>query len=308
VAVIIYTRVSTREQDKRGSGLEAQEQVCRAWAEREGLEVKAVYQDRGVSGSVPACERAGFMNALDDLQPGDVLLLHARSRLGRGSMVDNAVAERLVHKAGAEIKTLDVPTEAEEAERMLFSTLLDAFATYERALTRKRTRQALAVKRAKGLQVGSAPLGMKADDEGRLIPDEAEQAAVARVRELRTSGLSFEQVAKQAAAEGIKTRRGNPPSKATCAEWCRGMPKPAVLKAQPRKPRTGKARGGRPPRQVVGLAETCKDLRDKGMTYTAIAAEVSKRGFTTSKGKPLQATQVARILARGQTSEQTEQG
>ena len=148
---------------------------------------------------------------------------------------------------------------------------------------------------------------MTADEEGRLIPDEAEQAAVARVRELRASGLSLVQVAERAAAEGIKTRKGSSPSKATCSVWCRGV-QPAKAQPKPRKPRTGKARGGRPPRQVVGLAETCKDLRDKGMTYTAIAAEVSKRGFTTSKGKPLQATQVARILARGQTSEQTERG
>lgn len=307
MAVIIYARVSSEEQKDSRLGLDAQEAACRAWAEAEGLEVKAVCFDEAVSGSTAACERAGFIEALDALSQGDVLVMRSRCRLGRGSMIDKAIAQQLITKAGAELHTLEMPTGAEEAERMLFSTLLDAFAAYELALIQKRTRQALAVKRAKGLRLGPTPLGMTADEKGRLIPDEAEQAAVARVRELRASGLSLAQVAERAAAEGIKTRKGSSPSKATCSVWCRGV-QPVKAQPKPRKPRTGKARGGRPPRQVVGLAETCRDLRDKGMTYTAIAAEVSKRGFITSKGKPLQATQVARILARGQTSKQTERG
>lgn len=299
MAVIIYARVSSEEQKDSRLGLDAQEAACRAWAQVEELEVKAVYFDEAVSGSIPACERVGFIKALDSLSQGDVLVMRSRCRLGRGSMIDKAIAQQLIAKAGAKLHTLEIPTGVEEAERMLFSTLLDAFAAYELALIQKRTRQALAVKRAKGLRLGPTPLGMTADEEGRLIPNPDEQAAVARVRELRESGLSLAQVKEQAALEGVKTRQGTAPSKSTCSIWCKGV-KPFQAHPSPRKPRSGKAKGGRPVRHVVGLRETCKDLREKGLSYTAIALEVSRRGFTTSKGTPLQATQVARILAQGQ--------
>jgi DNA invertase Pin-like site-specific DNA recombinase len=296
MAVIIYTRVSTSKQGESGLGAAAQENACRAWAESQGLEVAAVFADQ-VSGSVPACEREGFISAVAHLNKGDALVMYDRARLGRGTMIANAIATQLIHKADAQLVTLDVPSEAEEAEMMLFQNLLDAFAAYERAKAAKRTARALAVKREKGLRVGPAPKGMRADEDGQLVPDEAEQAAVARVRELRASGLTLVEVVAQAAKEGITTRKGTAPSRSTCALWCKGI---KTIKAahQPKPKRDGKAAGGRPVRVVIGLAETCADLHKSGLSLTAIAAEVSKRGFTTSKGKPLQATQVARILAR----------
>jgi DNA invertase Pin-like site-specific DNA recombinase len=296
MAVIIYTRVSTSKQGVSGLGAAAQEKACRAWAESQGLEVAAVFADQ-ISGSVPACERSGFINAVAQLNKGDALVMYDRARLGRGTMIANAIATQLINKAGAQLVTLDIPSEAEEAEMMLFQNLLDAFAAYERAKAAKRTARALAVKREKGLRLGPPPKGMKADSEGKLVADEAEQEAVARVREMKAAGLTIVEVTAQAALEGITTRRGTAPSRATCALWCKGIKAPQAER-KPKPKRKGKAAGGRPVRVVVGLAETCLDLRERGLSYTAIAAEVSKRGFTTSKGKPLQATQVARILAR----------
>jgi DNA invertase Pin-like site-specific DNA recombinase len=297
MAVIIYTRVSTLKQGMSGLGAAAQEAACRAWAESQSLEVTAVFVDQ-VSGSIPACEREGFINAVAQLNKGDALVMYDRARLGRGTMIANAIATQLINKAGAHLVTLDVPTEAEEAELMLFQNLLDAFAAYERAKAAKRTARALAVKREKGLRLGAAPKGMKADSEGVLVVDEQEQAAVDRVRALKASGLTIVEVTAQAALEGITTRRGTTPSRATIAIWCKGIKAPKAERT-PKPKREGKAAGGRPVRVVVGLAETCVDLRERGLSLTAIAAEVSRRGFTTSKGKPLQATQVARILARG---------
>ncbi len=47
---VIYCRVSTSQQVHEGHGLDSQEYHCRQWAHMEGLEVKALFVDKGISG------------------------------------------------------------------------------------------------------------------------------------------------------------------------------------------------------------------------------------------------------------------
>jgi DNA invertase Pin-like site-specific DNA recombinase len=87
-------------------------------------------------------------------------------------------------------------------------TLVDAFAAYERALIRARTKAALAVKRARRERVsGRAPLGFRFEG-GRLVADQAEGAVLARIREMRARGLSLARVAEILNAEGVRCRGG----------------------------------------------------------------------------------------------------
>lgn len=52
IQAIIYVRVSSRKQEEEGSGLQSQEDVCRAFAGRKGLDVAAVYSDTYTGGSL----------------------------------------------------------------------------------------------------------------------------------------------------------------------------------------------------------------------------------------------------------------
>src|SRR5688500_7351522 len=78
-----YLRVSTDEQRDSGLGLEAQRTAIEAAATRQGLRIRATFDDAGLSGALPLATRPGLLQALNVLQRGDVLIVAKRDRLGR---------------------------------------------------------------------------------------------------------------------------------------------------------------------------------------------------------------------------------
>ena len=89
---------------------------------------------------------------------------------------------------------------------MRTTTKMGAFAAYERALIRARTRAALAVKKARGERTGEVPLGRVVTADGALAVHEGERAAVERARALRGEGKSPRAIARTLVAEGHAPR------------------------------------------------------------------------------------------------------
>ncbi len=152
-----YLRVSTAEQGASGLGLEAQQAAIAATAARLGVPLAAACVDAGVSGGLPLEQRPALIAALDQLQPGDVLVVAKRDRLGR-SVLNVALIERLVSRKGARVVSCagegsddDGPTS------LLMRQIIDAFSQYERELIRHRTRAAMAAKRRRGEWLGHCP-------------------------------------------------------------------------------------------------------------------------------------------------------
>jgi DNA invertase Pin-like site-specific DNA recombinase len=206
---VAYRRCSTDEQSRSGLGIDAQAEAIRALAARLGLTVTAWFDDLGISGGKPLEERPALLAALDELRKGEVLLIAKRDRLGR-SVLNVAMIERLVERRGCRVVSAagegsddDAPTSR------LMRQIVDAFAEYERAVIRQRTRAALAAKRARGERSGEIPYGYALAPDGlQLEPDPLEQRALRRMRDLRAEGLTCRQIADQMHAEGITTRRG----------------------------------------------------------------------------------------------------
>ena len=149
------------------------------------------------------------MAALADLRAHGAGLLVAakRDRIARDVVVA-ATVEQLAKDAGARVVTADGVTVEDTPEGRLMRTLMDAFAEYERALIRARTKAALAVKRTRQERVsGRAPLGFRFE-ENKLVPDASEGALLARVRNLRSKGLSLARIASVLNAEGTQLRGG----------------------------------------------------------------------------------------------------
>ncbi len=71
------------------------------------------------------------------------------------------------------------------------------------------TRAALAAKRSRGEATSHAPYGYRSED-GVLVKDDAEQAVIACVRELREEGLTLRAITLQLKAKGVVSRRGKP--------------------------------------------------------------------------------------------------
>ena len=86
----------------------------------------------------------------------------------------------------------------------LVFTILSAVAEAERERIRERVREVKTDQRARGRYLGgSVPFGWRLGDDGALIPDAAEQAAIGRMMELRREGRSLRAIADAIKAEGF---------------------------------------------------------------------------------------------------------
>lgn len=203
--VVGYVRVST---DEQALGPEAQRLALSRWCAANGSELVAVLEDLGVSGGLELHKRPGLLAALDALRDhhATVLLVAKRDRLARDVMVA-AMLGRLAEKAGAQVLSADGTGNGDGPEELLMRNIVNAFAEYERALIRARTRAAMAVKGSKGERTGEVPFGYRLAVDGvRLEALPAEQSIIAAVRQLRREGLSIRAIAARLNAQGIAAR------------------------------------------------------------------------------------------------------
>lgn len=209
VRAIGYRRVSTAEQAGSGLGLEAQEAALVLAAARLGLPLAETFTDAGVSGGLTLEQRPGLLSALSALGKGDVLLVAKRDRLGR-DVLNVAMFERLAERKGARIvSAAGEGTDTNDPTSRLMRQIVDAFAEYERAIIRARTRAALAVKKARGERVGGIPYGYQlADDRRTLEPHQEEQRALEVLRLLRVEGCTFREAAEELNRRGFRSRTG----------------------------------------------------------------------------------------------------
>lgn len=206
-----YIRVSTEDQNL---GPQAQRDALEQWAAREGAELVEVHEDLGVSGATPAADRPGLLgalNAIDHLEGPKVLLVAKRDRLAR-DVVEAALTERLVARSGAWIVSCaGEGTDGDDPSSLLLRRLVDAFAEYERAMIRSRTKAALAVKKAKGERVGGLPYGFRLAPNGKnLEPVAEEQAVITTAKDLKAEGLSLRKISAELTRRGHLSRKGRP--------------------------------------------------------------------------------------------------
>lgn len=136
--VVAYSRVSTQDQD---------EQLQIDAFKAAGVHRSAIYIDHGVSGT--RTKRPALDRMLDDIEPGDKILVWDLSRLGRNSgHVITLLAD--LKERGIYVQSLQdgLDTSTDMGEAMM--GILAIFASMERKFTVRRTRAGLAVARAEG--------------------------------------------------------------------------------------------------------------------------------------------------------------
>lgn len=187
-----YIRVSTQEQAQSGLGLEAQAVAIRAEATRRGWDLEII-ADEGESGS--KVDRPGLLIVKDKLARGEAqaLIVAKQDRLMRSSLGwAQIVSESKDQKWSLICLDINLDTASPMGECM--GTILAAIAQLELEQIRKRTKDALAVKKAQGSRLGRPA----------TMPEETR----ARINALRNSGVTLQGVADTLNAEGIPTARG----------------------------------------------------------------------------------------------------
>lgn len=204
--VIGYVRVSTDSQAQDGVSLEAQAAKIRAWADLNGADTVTIYEDAGISGK-RADNRPGLQDAMNAIGEGDALVVYSLSRFARSTRDTIELAERL-EKRGADLVSLSEKIDTTTAAGKMVFRMLAVLSEFERDQVSERTRLALSHKKANGEKTGGdVPFGFRSED-GRLIPDPAEQKALALIQRLSGKGYSLRDIGRELERKGYRTRRG----------------------------------------------------------------------------------------------------
>ena len=216
---VAYLRVSKEEQHL---GPEAQRAAISAYASARGITIISFHEDR-VTSVTEVEDRSGLTAALLSIveHGAGLLLVAKRDRLARDVLLASLI-DREVARCGAKVEAADGAGNGDTPQDRFVRTLMDAFAELERALIRARTRSALAVKKARGERIGSLQYGFDLGDDGKtLVRNEAEQAIITKVKQLRAEGVPNRRIAIVLADEGKMSRNGRIFASMQLSRMCR---------------------------------------------------------------------------------------
>ena len=186
--VIGYVRVSTDEQKNSGAGLAAQRTAIEAECVRRGWQLVSVEEDAGYSAK--DLKRPGVQIALETLRRGDAgaLVVAKLDRLSR-SMLDFTAVMAKASKQGWALVALDCAVDTTTPAGEAMANVLATFAQFERRLIGQRTREALAAKRAAGVQLGR-PTTMPGNVRVRIDAERGEGLTLAAIAD----GLNADEI------------------------------------------------------------------------------------------------------------------
>jgi DNA invertase Pin-like site-specific DNA recombinase len=216
VRLIGYKRVSGIGQVADGFGLAIQDQALRSWAKANGHRLIRIEEDEGVSGAKDAVDRPGLSAALLAVQEREAegLLVPKLDRLARALTVQEATLG-FVWRAGGRVFAADsgeiLQDDPDDPMRTALRQVVGVFAELDRRIVVKRLKDGRTAKAKTGRKsVGSYAYGYQGQGKGRqrdAAPRPDEQAAVARILQLREAGDSYRAIAETLDAEGLKPRR-----------------------------------------------------------------------------------------------------
>ena len=194
----VYVRVSTDYQAESGAGLSAQRDACQKWAEEQGMVVDRVFSEEGISGSTSLEKRPALMEAINQLEERDVLLVAKRDRLGR-DIIHVAMIEAAINRKKARLLSVaGEGTAGEDPSSILMRRMIDAFSEFERNIICERTKAAMQAKKRKNERVGHIPFGLRLSEDGVHLEEcPQENSILVQIQELKEKGISTRKIAEE---------------------------------------------------------------------------------------------------------------
>src|SRR5438128_413599 len=204
---VIYARFSPRPDAQDCDSIEKQRDRCRSYCKAHGYDVIAEKDDEDMSGG-RMDNRPGLQRAIAlACKHKAVLVVYKLDRLARNTRDALDVLERL-QKSKADLASLVEQINSRSPMGKFFFTQLAAFAELERDQIRARTSAAMRSYQADGRRMtrpDRCPFGKEPNpsNPARLIDHPDEQAALARMRQLRAEGRGAKAITVALNAEGF---------------------------------------------------------------------------------------------------------
>lgn len=170
--VVLYIRVSSDEQKKKGLSMEAQEKRLLGYVDYMGWKVHAIYRDEGVSGK-SISGRKDFKAMLKNAPSGDFsgLLVTKYDRASR-SVPDGYFILNKLNELGIDFISLSESFDLDTATGRGMFGMAMVFAQMEAEMTGDRVRDIHQDKFNRGIMVGKPPFGYYWKDCGKDKPKE----------------------------------------------------------------------------------------------------------------------------------------
>jgi DNA invertase Pin-like site-specific DNA recombinase len=169
-----------------------------------------IVEDAAIGGMVPLAKRPNGIRIealLSARSPEvDAVVVARLDRLGRDASETLAYLKKFASGRVGLVSIAD-RLDLSSPQGRAMAQMSAVFGELERNLIAQRTSDALTQLRATGRVYGSIPYAFKGDG-GRLVPDQAEQAVLARISVLRDEGTSYAAIADRLNRDRVPAKRG----------------------------------------------------------------------------------------------------
>jgi site-specific DNA recombinase len=235
--------------------------------------------DLSVSGDVPLAKRKAGAELLARVKAGTKrIIVYRLDRLGR-SVADISQYIDLFLKTGVELVSVSEGFDMSTPMGKMQALFVLLMAEWERMLGSQRMKSLhKSLREMNRLQGRSPPYGWDVGEGKVLAPNDAEQAVIRRMRNLRTRGRTDRQIAKTLNEEGI-------PSK-NAGRWFAGSVKRVLERAPLDKKRDASPAGHRGPVIVEGAGlGGAQDLGDDPGQAAEVSSSTDRRDSSETDGE-----------------------
>lgn len=201
---VIYARYSSHSQ--RDVSIEQQIRACKTFAERQGIEVVSVYEDRALTGT--SDKRPGFQKMIQDAKTGGwtYVIVYTLDRFAR-DRYDSAVYKRQLKSCGVKVLSA-MENISDDPTGILMESMLEGLAEYySKELSRKVLRGHEDNAR-KCLVNGSLPLGYVKGEDSRYQICEPEAEIVREIFRRVYELENLSEIIRDLNNRGITTKKG----------------------------------------------------------------------------------------------------
>ena len=201
---VIYARYSSDNQKEES--IDGQLRECKAYAEKNGIQIVDTYIDRALSAKTD--NRPRFQQMIKDSASKhfEVILVWKLDRFAR-NRYDSAHYKNMLRKNGVKVVSI-TETISQGAEGILLESLLEGMAEYysvelAEKVTRGMMENALKCK----YNGGTLPIGYKVDKEQNYEIDEVTAPAVVLAFKSYAEGMSMQHIANMLNYQGVRTHK-----------------------------------------------------------------------------------------------------
>lgn len=203
---VIYARYSSNAQ--RDVSIDQQLRVCLDFAERQGIKVVGIYEDRALTGT--SDKRPGFQRMIADAEKSSwsYVIVYALDRFAR-DRYDSAIYKRKLRDAGVRVLSA-MENLTEDPTGVLLESLLEGMAEYYSRELAQKVSRGMEDNARRCLVNGQLPPGYDRGPDGKYAIYEPEAAVILELFQRVLAREPLSGILADFEARGLRTRKGKP--------------------------------------------------------------------------------------------------